>query len=149
MMDQPAEGREGKESLHRRFGNTVLNYGRANKAHLNLSWQETKKTRRDERWMEGWRDGGRVGASRCATTREGERRKKMKETHSRAKEGNTHTHTLLHTLSSPQHTHTSNAAGWLPVSIHRNVNGAQPSQTGRPSSRLAVREKQRECRRLV
>lgn len=29
----------------------------------------------------------------------------MKETHSRAKEGNTHTHTLLHTLS-PQHTHT-------------------------------------------
>lgn len=73
----------------------------------------------------------------------------MKETHSRAKEGNTHTHTLLHTLSSPQHTHTSNAAGWLPVSIHRNVNGAQPSQTGRPSSRLAVREKQRECRRLV
>lgn len=149
MMDQPAEGREGKESLHRRFGNTVLNYGRANKAHLNLSWQETKKTRRDERWMEGWRDGGRVGASRCATTREGERRKKMKETHSRAKEGNTHTHTLLHTLSSPQHTHTSNAAGWLPVSIHRNVNGAQPSQTGRPCSRLAVREKQRECRRLV
>lgn len=105
MMDQPAEGREGKESLHRRSGNTVLNYGRANKAHLNLSWQETKKTRRDERWMEGWRDGGRVGASRCATTREGERRKKMKETHSRAKEGNTHTHTLLHTLS-PQHTHT-------------------------------------------
>lgn len=95
MMDQPAEGREGKESLHRRFGNTVLNYGRANKAHLNLSWQETKKTRRDERWMEGWRDGGRVGASRCATTREGERRKKMKETHSRAKEGNTHTHTHI------------------------------------------------------
>ena len=87
----------------------MLNYGRANKAHLNLSWQDTKKTRRD-----GGTEGRRKSRREQMCNHKGRRevedrgRKKMKETHSQAKEGNTHSHT-------PAHTHTHTHTHTLPV----------------------------------